>query len=81
MKVWEDCGYGYEDMERKRYHGEITEEEFHEWFMMNCEMCPFMHEICLYGEILPDGSIFDENFLAKSSLKDFRKAEKNLERK
>lgn len=28
MKVWEDCGLGYENMERRRYHGEITEDKF-----------------------------------------------------
>ena len=78
MKAWEDCDLGYEEMQRKRCHNEISEEAFYEWYMMNCEMCPFMHEICLYGDILPDGSIFDENFLIKSSLEDFRKAEKIL---
>ncbi len=71
MKVWQDCGMGYEDMERKRYHGEITEEEFYEWYNYHCEMCPFMHTICMYGETLPDGSIYDEKFLEKTSREEY----------
>ena len=67
MKVWEDCGLGYEDIERKRYHGEITEDEFHEWFMSHCEVCPFMHTICMYGETMPDGRIYNEHFLESPS--------------
>lgn len=67
MKIWEDCGLGYEDMERKRYHGEITEDEFYEWFMSHCEVCPFMRTICMYGETMPDGQIFDEHFLKSPS--------------
>ena len=67
MKPWKDCGLGYEDMEGKRYRSLITEEAFHEWYMNHCEMCPFMHTICLYGETLPDGSIYDEHFLENTS--------------
>ena len=71
MKVWQDCGMGYEDMERKRYHGEVTEEEFYEWYNYHCEMCPFMHTICMYGETLPDGSVYDEKFLERTSREEY----------
>ena len=71
MKVWQDCGPGWQEIERQFYHGEITEEEYDEWYNYHCEMCPFMHTICMYGETLPDGSIYDEKFLEKTSREEY----------
>ena len=44
------CGIKYFEMCIQERDGQITDEEFQEWFADNCAKCSYMCEICMYGE-------------------------------
>lgn len=44
------CGLEYFNKWNQMNKGQITYEEFINWFNMNCEKCKYMSEICMYGE-------------------------------
>lgn len=44
------CGFRYFECAGKVAKGEMTEEEFAEYYKANCAKCSYMSEICMYGE-------------------------------
>lgn len=41
MKPWEDCGYGYEWYARRWDRGEISDEEWKDWYSSHCGRCKY----------------------------------------
>ena len=49
---YETCNKGYEYYFNKRIKGEITEEEWNEWYKEHCKKCSyFSGYICAKGEV------------------------------
>jgi len=44
------CEFELQNMVTKRDNGEITQEEFEEWYNENCKDCIHMGEVCMFGE-------------------------------
>ena len=44
------CGFKDVELYYKRERGEITNQEFKEYWNKNCSKCIHMVEICMYGE-------------------------------
>lgn len=44
------CGLGQEVMSARRYRGEITNEQFEQWYSDHCAKCIHESVICMCGE-------------------------------
>lgn len=48
------CKESYEEMWLKGHSGEITEQEWNDWYAAHCANCPCMSEVCMKFEILEE---------------------------
>ena len=51
VDMHESCGFQYFDLWRKaNVTGELSQDEWSQWYSNHCGKCQYMSEICMYGE-------------------------------